>query len=297
MTHQIFSHKLVFRVMLMLCILVPLDRLQAQNAETISIALKEHGGYGAITMQALLYKPEGTGPFPAVLLSHGRSGKPDERAALKNPINPVHAKFWLDRGVAVLAPIRPGYGATGGEDREDSGARLTSANACGGSPNPERSADQAAFAAGAALAWLRQQNFIMKNRILLEGQSVGGMTTVHLASQNPQGVIGFINFAGGTAGYPDKRPTQSCATDQLRELYRKDGQKTRLPNLWLYAQNDTYWGAEAPRLWHQAFAKGGSKTKFVQTEPVPNADGHTLINRGQSLWAEPVQAFLADLKF
>jgi dienelactone hydrolase len=299
MPTKILTSPFIRALALILCLCASPDRLHAQSPQTerVTIALPAHDGYGAISMQALLYKPEGKGPFPTVLYSHGRAGKPEERAALKNPINPAHAQFWLDRGVAVLAPIRPGYGPTGGEDRESSGARITASNECSGAPNVERSADQAVFAVNSALQWLRQQNFVAKNKILLEGQSVGGMTTVHLASQNPQGVVGFINFAGGTAGYPDKRPGQSCAVDQLRELFRKDGQKTRLPNLWLYAQNDQYWGEQAPRLWHQAFAKGGSKTKFVQTGPVPAADGHMLITRGRNLWSEPLLAFLAEVKF
>ncbi len=270
-------------------------RAQIPEPETISIPVPAYDGYSAITMQALLYRPEGKGPFATVLFSHGRSGKPEERAALSRPLPANHIKFWLERGVAVLAPIRPGYGPTGGEDRENSGVRLLSNFDCAGDPNIERAARNAGVAVRQALEWLRQQNFVQKNRILLEGQSVGGMTTIVLAGQNPPGVIGFINFAGGTAGFPTQRPARSCATDQLTDLYRKAGQKTRLPNLWLYAENDQYWGPDMPRLWHKAFAKGGSRSKFVQTGPVTNADGHFLLTRGQEMWSTPVRSFLADL--
>ena len=123
------------------------------------------------------------------------------------------------------------------------------------------------------------------------------MTTVVLAGQNPPGVVGFINFAGGTAGFPTQRPGHSCAADQLSDLYRKAGQATRLPNLWLYAANDQYWGSEIPRVWHKAFAKGGSKTRLIQTGPVENADGHFLMTRGQDMWSTPMRSFLADLNF
>jgi dienelactone hydrolase len=279
---------------------LPLSRLSAQGLiepEIVTIALPAHDGYGAVAMKALLYKPAGKGPFQTVLYSHGRAGKPEERADLKAPINPLHAKFWLERDVAILAPIRPGYGITGGEDRENSGVLLNANYECGGAPNVERAAAQSVFAVRTALDWLRQQDFVKKNRILLEGQSVGGMTTVVLGGQNPPGVVGFINFVGGAAGFPIQRPARSCATDQLEALYRKAGQTTRLPNLWLYAVNDQFWGSEAPRLWHKAFAKGGSRTKFIQTGPVENADGHFLLSRGQALWSEPVLSFLADLNF
>ncbi len=55
--------------------------------------------------------------------SHGRSGTPLERTSTHVPDVRSHLSYWLRKGFAVAAPIRPGYGETGGEDREDSGVR------------------------------------------------------------------------------------------------------------------------------------------------------------------------------
>jgi dienelactone hydrolase len=72
----------------------------------------------------------------------------------------------------------------------------------------------------------------------------------------------------------------------------------QVPSLWLYAANDSYWGADWPRAWFDAYAAAGrAPTHLVMTEPVPNADGHQLLTRGSRLWAAHVDRFLADLGF
>ena len=76
---------------------------------------------------------------------------------------------------------------------------------------------------------------------------------------------------------------------------RAYGRTTHVPGLWLYAENDLYWGSEWPRVWYRAFASGGGHTEFVMTEPVPNSDGHQLLARGGRLWTEHVDRFLAEL--
>ncbi|GGH32927.1 hypothetical protein GCM10007036_45170 [Alsobacter metallidurans] len=248
-------------------------------------------------MVTQVFVPPGQGPFPVLVFSHGRSGAPAERAALDHPIPLGHAGYWVGKGFAVVAPIRPGYGATGGADQENSGARWDAQGQCPGAPNVGRALGNAATAVRAALDWARNQSWAKRDRIILAGQSVGGMTSVVLGGQNPPGVVGIINFSGGAAGDPTKHPGQSCGVDDLATVYGAAGRGTRAPSLWLYASNDLYWGAEAPRRWHQAFALGGSRTKFVMTAPVPDADGHNLMRRGGRLWSEHVNPFVASLGF
>jgi dienelactone hydrolase len=149
----------------------------------------------------------------------------------------------------------------------------------------------------AAIDWARLQPWAHRDRLLLVGQSVGGLATVVTASQAPPGVVGFVNFSGGTAGFPDKRPGASCAEAALTDLFRRAGSRVRVPNLWLYAENDRYWGSEAPRAWHAAFASGGGATRLVMTPPVPNEDGHRLMLRGGRMWSVHVDAFVAGLGF
>lgn len=111
--------------------------------------------------------------------------------------------------------------------------------------------------------WLR------KDRILLEGQSVGGMTTVATAALNLPGVVGAVNFSGGAGGNPHVSPGKSCMPDNLTETYRQFGQQARVPSLRLYAQNDQYWGPQMPTIWFQAYQAGGSLwLRFAATRQV-----------------------------
>ena len=75
------------------------------------------------------------------------------------------------------------------------------------------------------------------------------------------------------------------------------GKTTKLPNIWFYAENDLYWGADSPKQWHKDFAQGGSPTQFIATTPVPNNDGHALLLRGGPLWSVPLNAWLKKNNF
>lgn len=80
--------------------------------------------------------------------------------------------------------------------------------------------------------------------------------------------------------------------DNLRETYRACGRETKLPSLWLYASNDPCWGPDVPAEWHAAFKEGGSAARLLHTGPVEGADGHRLVDRGEALYREALDAFV-----
>ena len=244
-----------------------------------------------------VFKPQGEGPFPVIIFSHGRAPNEEDRKALEYPVLRGHVSYWLRKGFAVVAPIRPGYGATGGADIENSGVRIGNNGECGGRPAFERAIGNSADVVSAVLTWTRQQAWVSNKKIVLVGQSVGGLTSVAVAARKPAGVVGYINFAGGAGGNPTKRPGKSCFPEALTELYRTYGGTTKIPNLWLYAPNDQFWGADTPKLWHAAFAKAGGTGRFIQTAPVPDEDGHKLLAKGGRLWSDHVNPFVDSLGF
>src|SRR5439155_2641951 len=60
---------------------------------------------GAITLHGLLYKPEGTGPFPAMLYNHGSAP-----GMLSNEAFEAIAPVYVSRGWVFFAPYRRGQG-------------------------------------------------------------------------------------------------------------------------------------------------------------------------------------------
>lgn len=265
--------------------------------EIVKIAVPGTGALGGeLAMITHVYRPPGEGPHPVLVFSHGRAGTDPERRALAFPVPQGHVRYWLRRGYAVVAPFRPGYGATGGADREYSGARYNEWGECVSRPEPRRTAEPAAQAVTLTAAWVREQPWARSDRILLSGQSVGGLATVAACAASLPGVIGCINFSGGSGGSPLSKG-RMCEPERIEALMSEWGRSTRMPSLWLYAPNDLYWGEEAPRRWHAAFAAGGSPTRFVGTEPVPAPDGHSLLGVGGKLWSVPLQAWLKEHGF
>jgi dienelactone hydrolase len=266
--------------------------------EAVAIAVPGAGVFGGtVTMAAQVFRPPGDGPFPVVVFSHGRASDAADRAHLKVGVSSAQLHYWLARGDAVVSPVRPGYGPTGGADVENSGARFNGRGECTTHPDYRGTSIAAVRSVDATLAWLRTQPWADVHHVLLVGQSVGGLTTVAAAAKPRDGVVGYINFAGGAGGSPTLSPGRNCDPGQLTALYGEFGRSTATPNLWVYAENDQYFGADAPVAWHAAFARGGSRTTFVHAPPLADNDGHGLSRHQARLWAPYVDAFLATVDF
>jgi len=289
------------RVVVALCV-VATAATTSGAAEFVSeiahVPVRNEGGSGRdVQMVTGVFRPAGDGPFPVIIYSHGRSGRAEDRNRTRVPDIRSHVRYWLDKGFAVITPIRPGYGQTGDVDREGSGVRYDVFGNCWGPPDFRHAATAARNAVLAALAWTRQQSWADAGRVVLVGTSMGGLASVATAAANPKGVVGYINFAGGTGGDGGRAPGHSCGSEEMTSLMSAYGKTTDVPNLWLYAVNDLYWGPQWPRTWHDAFALGGSPTQFVMTEAVPNSDGHALLARGAGLWGPYVDRFLDSVVF
>src|SRR3989449_3382877 len=72
------------------------------------------------TIVVTTFPPSGAGTFPRIGLSHGTAPTAAANRALGRyrPLAPV--REWVHRGYAVVAPVRRGYGASGGDKFGDS---------------------------------------------------------------------------------------------------------------------------------------------------------------------------------
>ena len=268
----------------------------AADARTATIAVAE-GPDRVARMAVTWFLPSGPGPFPVVVFSHGRDPSAAGRAGLVLGVSESQVLFWLSRGVAVVSPLRPGYGSSTGGDVEGAGVAIDRTGRCIGHADFRKTADAAVRSIEATLQWLRARSWADNRAVLLVGQSVGGLATVAAEAQGLAGVVGYVNFAGGTGGNPERAPGAPCDPGQLEALYADYGRTTTVPNLWVYALNDQYWGPAVPREWHAAFAHGGSPTTFVEEPPVAGGDGHGLSRHAPALWSPAVDGLLARLGF
>jgi dienelactone hydrolase len=236
-----------------------------------------------------LFKPQGAGPFPLLVLNHGRAPTPQARAAQRRLRYERLARFWLAQGFAVIVPTRVGYGPESeGFDPEFTGACKQ--------PNHAVMAKATSDQVLAAIAYASTQPDLDTTRWLVAGQSVGGFASIATVARQPRGLLGGINFSGGTGGNPDIKPKQPCGVEFLADFWHQQAARNTLPMLWIYWQNDLYWGEKVPLLWHQAWLQGGGRAEFHHLPPVGN-DGHNGMNLDMVHWTPLVLRFLQTLGF
>ena len=117
----------------------------------------------------------------------------------------------------------------------------------------------------AAIEFALKQPWVDKGKVIIMGQSMGGFATVVAMGKKHPSVIAGINFAGGGGGDPVARKADPCSYAQLASVFADAGKANAgaTPMLWLYAENDNYWGASIPRKWHDAYVSAGGKAEFV----------------------------------
>jgi hypothetical protein len=132
------------------------------------------------------------------------------------------------------------------------------------------------------------------NEVVALGVSVGGGTVLSLGARNPAGLKAVINFSGGikVVERPDLPPS-TCKAEDLMTSFADFGSRSRVPSLWLYAENDSFFPADYARRLHEAYVAKGGKTEFHMFEPV-GKDGHDLIANldGALHWLPAMDNFL-----
>jgi dienelactone hydrolase len=186
----------------------------------------------------------------------------------------------------VIVPTRRGYGATGGTDVETNY----------GCANPWY---KEALAGGvesvlSVVDYAKAQRFVDPKRFILVGQSVGGFLSVGVTAAAPPGLIAAVNFAGGHGGDPQRHPAVPCVAEKLLEVYAEAGKTGRVPMLWVYTENDQYFGPDYARAWHKGYTEAGGRAELQVLPPFQN-DGHRLFVNGISIWRPVVEAFFAKI--
>ena len=152
-------------------------------------------------------------------------------------------------------------------------ARATGATICG------RHA-QSASDLRAAIEAMRSRTDVSTNGMIAVGVSAGGFASLALTANAPPGLAAAINFAGGRGSRADN---DVCDEDALVRAFATLGKTSRIPTLWIYAQNDKFFGPELVRRMHTAFTGAGGRAQFIDVPPFGD-DGHSLFSRGISLW-------------
>jgi dienelactone hydrolase len=242
-----------------------------------------------VLMRATVYRPQRAGAFPLAVINHGSDQSDIQRFNYATPTYPISAHWFLARGYAVVVPQRPGHGETGGRYLEDQGG-------CENADYLDAGLGAAA-SIQAAIDYMSAQPFVRRDSTVAIGQSAGGWGALALASRNPAGLAAAINVAGGRGGHIDGKRDSNCAPDRLVAAAARFGSTARVPTLWLYAQNDSYFPPTLAQRMALAFGGAGGRVEF-RLLPALKDDGHGLLesSQGAAAWEPVVEEFLRKLK-
>ena len=228
---------------------------------------------GGLQLHGFIWKPSGSGPFPAILWNHGSEKSPGSQPAL--------ASFYTEHSYVFFAPHRRGQGRSPGDYIQDLVAQA---------PPFERGRrmielqDEEVGDVVAALDFLKSQPFVDVGRIAISGCSYGGIQTL-LAGECNIGVKALVPFAPGAMsweGNPGVSDRLSRAVDHARA-----------PIFVLQAENDYSLGPS-----HALSKEAKKKHKDFQSKIYPAFgssphDGHwKFCTAATDVWGSDVLAFL-----
>ena len=242
-----------------------------------------------VRLEVVIFKPEGAGPFPLLVVNHGSTGKGIDPALFTQTFKaPAFAKIFVSKGYLVAYPQRRGRGKSEGLYDEGFHADRTLGYTC----EPERSlpgADRALGDIEAAVAVLHRRADVAAGPVLMAGFSRGGALSVAYAGMHPNDVAGVINFVGGWLG----EVCGLAASKVNTRLLRRGGAFQR-SMLWLYGIHDRFYSLGHSGENFVAFRAAGGKGTFLPFD-VPVGNGH-LVMFEPSLWMADVDRYLDEIR-
>jgi carboxymethylenebutenolidase len=246
---------------------------------------------GTVTLHALLWRPQGRGPFPAILLNHGSGRTPEElkllgpyeqQADILGPVFARHGYVFLflfrrgvglsaDQGINAVDMMNSEFSAHGQEARNKLQLQLLEHREMGD--------------ALTGLAFLRARPDVDPRNVAVVGHSFGGSLTLLMAEREPN-LRAVVIFSG--VGYSwDRSP-------ELRARLLAAVAHIGMPVFFIHAANDY---SVAPGKTLDARLRQLGKPHLLKIYPPIGRtadDGHAFPVLGVHIWEPDVFAFLDE---
>ena len=235
---------------------------------------------GELRLRGLVYRPAGSGTHPAVLFLHGSGDTYDQQAAVIGP-------FYAATGYVLFMPFRRGQGLSAGRGeaivpRLDREGEAHGAEARGRLMARLLETEQLDDVR-AALAYLRARPDVDSARVVVAGNSFGGILSVFSAAWAP-GVRAAIASAAAAQSW--------AGAPALRERLRAAAREARVPIFFFQAAND-YDLSPSRELAAEMVTAG--RPHALTVYPAYGAsveEGHSFGYFGGVTWGPDVLAFL-----
>jgi dienelactone hydrolase len=239
----------------------------------------------------MLWRPQGRGPFPAILLNHGSGRTPEDLKRLgsyeKNAetLGPVFARhgyvflYLFRRGVGLSTD--QGANAVDLMNSESASHGQDARNALQMQLLENREMDDAL----SALKFLRALSYVDAKDVAVIGHSFGGSLTVLMAEREPN-LRAVVVFSG--AGYsfdrsPELRTRLLAAIDHIAA-----------PVFFIHAEND--YSLSSGKVLDARREQIGRPHRLKIYPPIGHTvdDGHDFLHLGVNIWEPDVFAFLDE---
>jgi dienelactone hydrolase len=223
---------------------------------------------GPLTLHGFLYRPEGDGPFPAVVYNHGSEAMPGSRSD--------EAVFFVPHGFVLFVPHRRGQGRS--RDAGEHIARLS---------DRARVVDELVAQTDdvlAAVQYLRSQPYVDAARIAVAGCSFGGIVSL-LAAERGAGIEAAVDFAGGAMMW--------ARTPELQARMKQAARAARAPVLFIQAEND--FDTAPSRVLSEEMRSAGKPARvriFPANGSTPIEGHHLCYGSPDPVWGDEVLSFL-----
>jgi carboxymethylenebutenolidase len=250
----------------------------AANTATPAAPVEVTFTSGELLLHGFVYKPEGNGPFPAVLWNHGSERLPGWLPGI--------AELFVARGYVFFIPHRSGQGRSPGayimdllnRERAEHGVEAWSRKLV--ELTEAHLQDQIA-----ALNYLKSLPYVDNRRIAVAGCSFGGIQTI-LAAGEELGLRAAVDFAGAAQVW--------SGSPEMRERMLSAARRATVRVLLIQAEND--YDLAPTRALDGELRQAGKPHKVAIFPPFGNThqEGHGLCVRGGAIWAPTVFSFLDD---
>ena len=239
-----------------------------------------------LRLKALLFKPKGPGPFPAVLFSHGSHSFRDSLQDVPKEMAELGAVFTKRKWI-FLGVCRRGVGLSKGQGVSGGDLMIQSFNEKG---QEGRNKTQMEIMEGgeyddliSGLNFLLNAKDVDKQRIALVGHSFGASLGLILASKN-KNLKATVLFSPG--GYTWD------LSDLLRNRLIRAAREISIPFMVIHAENDY---STHPGIALDSLTFALHKTHLLKIYPPfghSASDGHALICKGVDIWENDTFDFL-----
>src|SRR3954463_3702644 len=223
-----------------------------------------------------------TGKLPVALIAHGKPATQGRMLDEHASEYVLQARDLARRGYLTVVTMRRGFGAS-------DGPMAVSVNCATTSLLDRFNAD--ADDLQSTLDAVGSRPDADGNRAIVIGVSAGGAAAAALSARNPVGLKAVINVSGGLR-------FESCPKeDALVAAFKDFGAASRVPQLWVYAKNDSLFGPALVEQMRGVSLDGGANVKLVMLEP-DKFDGHAIFraSAARPKWLLEMDAFLRYLK-